>query len=108
MFSAFSIALSALAGNSVAVDAIGNNLANMNTTGFKAGAVSFHDLVIQSLGVAGSVGAGVGVPSIVSRFTQGAIQATGGPLDAAIQGQGFFVVRNASGQTLYTRAGNFR
>ena len=68
MFTSFSTALSALSAHSTAVDVVGNNLANLNTTGFKASAVSFHDLVTQSLGAGlgdTQVGFGVGRPTTI-------------------------------------------
>ena len=111
MITSFSTALSALAAHSTAIDIVGNNLANLNTTGFKTNIISFHDLVTQSLGAGlgeTQVGFGVGTPVTLRQFSQGAIQSTGGPLDAAIQGDGFFVVKGAAGNTLYTRGGNFR
>jgi flagellar hook protein FlgE len=111
MLTSFSTALSALSANETAIDVVGNNLANLNTPGFKASEVSFYDLVTQSLGAglgATQVGFGVGTPVTLAQFSQGAIQATGGPLDAAIQGDGFFVVQNNQGNTLYTRGGNFQ
>lgn len=111
MFTSFTTALSALSADSTAIDVVGNNLANLNTTGFKTNAVSFHDLVTQSLGAGlaeTQVGFGVGRPTTLREFTQGALQTTSGPLDAAIQGDGFFVVQAAGGQTQYTRAGNFQ
>jgi flagellar hook protein FlgE len=111
MFTSFSTALSALAAFSTAIDVVGNNLANLNTTGFKTSAVSFHDLVTQSLGAGlgeTQVGFGVGTPLTLRQFTQGAIQTTGGTLDAAIQGDGFFVIQGPNGATEYTRAGNFQ
>ena len=111
MFTSFSTALSALNADSTAIDVVGNNLANLNTTGFKNSEVSFSDLVTQSLGAGlgqTQVGFGVGSPLTQLQFTQGAIQSTGAPLDAAIQGGGFFVVTTASGATQYTRAGNFQ
>src|SRR6202140_1860411 len=107
----FAAALSALNADTTAIDVIGNNLANLNTPGFKASTVSFHDLVTQSLGAglgATQVGFGVGTPVTLRQFSQGAIQSTGGPLDAAIQGDGFFVVQDSFGKTLYTRGGNFQ
>ena len=110
MLTSFSTALSALSANETAIDVVGNNLANLNTPGFKASTVSFYDLVTQSLGAglgATQVGFGVGTPVTLAQFSQGAIQSTGGPLDAAIQGDGFFVVQDSSGDTLYTRGGNF-
>src|SRR5579859_6851660 len=111
MFTSFSAALTALAANEVGVDAVGTNLANLNTTGYKASVVSFYDLVAQNLGLGNgsSVGLGTGKPRVVHEFTQGAIQTTSGALDGAIQGDGFFVVRDpSSGAVDYTRAGNFQ
>jgi len=111
MLTSFSTALSALAADSTAIDVVGNNLANLNTPGFKASTVSFHDLVTQSIGAGlGStqVGFGVGTPITLRRFSQGAIQSTSGPLDAAIQGDGFFVIKTKQGATQYTRGGNFQ
>lgn len=106
----FSTPLSALNADTTAIDVVGNNLANMNTPGFKASTVSFHDLVTESIGAglgATKVGFGVGVPITLREFTQGALQSTGGPLDAAIQGDGFFIV-NDNGNTEFTRGGNFQ
>jgi len=111
MFDAFSTALSALTANSTAVNIIGNNLANLNTTGYKTDAVQFSDLMSQQIGGASTtsqVGMGVSGAQSTRQFTQGSIQQTSGPLDAAINGGGFFVVRDTSGQQLYTRAGNFK
>ena len=111
MFPAFSIALSALTANSTAIDVVGNNLANLNTTGYKNTDVNFQDLMSQSLGVGSNTaqpGMGVGPVGTVSSYTQGTIQTTSGPMDAAIQGDGFFVVKNAASQTLYTRDGSFQ
>jgi flagellar hook protein FlgE len=92
MFSAFTTALGALNANATGLGIVGNNLANLNTTGYKKDVTQFHDLVAEAF----------------RQFDQGAVQASGGNLDAAIQGDGFFVVQNAIGQSLYTRAGNFR
>jgi len=111
MFTSFSTALSALSACSTAIDVTGNNLANINTVGFKTSQVSFHDLVTQSLGAGlgdTQVGFGVGTPTTARLFTQGAIQTTGGSLDASIQGDGFFLVQGPGGSTEYTRAGNFQ
>ena len=111
MFTSFSTALSALAADSTAIDVVGNNLANLNTVGYKTSVVSFHDLVTQSMGANlgdTQVGFGVGTPLTERQFTQGAVQTTGGTLDAAIQGLGFFVVMGANNTTEYTRAGNFQ
>ena len=111
MFTSFSTALSALSAESTAIDVVGNNLANLNTPGFKTSVVCFRDLVTESLGAGlgtTQVGFGTGQPLTVRQFSQGAIQTTAGMLDAAIQGDGFFVVQDKSGGTLYTRAGNFQ
>jgi flagellar hook protein FlgE len=111
MFTSFSTALSGLNADSTGIDVIANNLANLNTVGFKASTVSFHDLVTQSLGAGlgeTQVGFGVGPPTTTAQFTQGALQTTSGPLDAAVQGDGFFVVQTSSGAIQYTRAGNFQ
>jgi flagellar hook protein FlgE len=107
----FSTALSALSATSTAIAVTGNNLANMDTDGFKAATVSFHDLVTQSLGAGLSetqVGFGVGAPVTLTEFTQGATETTNGPLDAAITGDGFFVVIDPSSGIEYTRGGNFQ
>jgi flagellar hook protein FlgE len=107
----FSTALSALSAFSTAIDVTGNNLANLDTIAFKASEVSFHDLVTQSISAGlgnTQVGFGVGTPTTAALFTQGALQTTGGTLDAAIQGDGFFVIQGPEGSTEYTRAGNFQ
>lgn len=111
MITSFSTALSALGAQSTAIDVVGNNLSNLNTPGFKTSVVSFHDLVTQSLGAGlgeTQVGFGVGRPVTLRQFSQGAIQMSSGPLDAAIQGDGFFVVRDIAGATVYTRGGNLQ
>lgn len=106
--SSFSIALSGLSADSDALDVVGNNLANLNTTGYKDSTVSFYDLLQESVaGGSTQIGGGVSAPQTERLFTQGSIQSTGGHYDAAIQGNGFFVVQAPSGNTLYTRAGNF-
>ena len=111
MFTSFSTALSALNANTTAIDVVGNNLANLNTPGYKSSVVYFRDLVTQSLGAGlgeTQVGFGTGTPLTVRQFTQGSIQSSTGILDAAIQGDGFFVVQNAQGNNIYTRAGSFQ
>ncbi len=111
MITSFSTALSALSAHSTAIDVVGNNLANLNTPGFKTSVVSFHDLVTQSLGAGlgeTQVGFGVGRPVTLRQFSQGAIQTTAGPMDVAIQGDGFFVVKTAGGGQAYTRGGNLQ
>ena len=99
MLSSFSTALSALTADETAIDVVGNNLANLNTPGFKDTVVSFSDLISQSLNGQTQVGNGVGTPVTLANFSQGAITATAGPLDAAIQGSGFFIVQGANNAT---------
>src|SRR6266581_636448 len=115
----FVTALSGLRGASSAIDAIGNNLANLNTVGFKGSSLSFQDVVADVSGSSSrQIGSGVSSPQALKQFAQGSIQTTGGRQDAAIQGDGFFVVRKASDGSpvasatdpttdLFTRAGNF-
>lgn len=111
MFTSLSTALSALSATSTAIDVVGNNLANLNTLGFKASNVSFHDLLTQSMGSGSGqtqIGFGVGRPTTQFEFSQGALQTTSGPLDVAIEGDGFFIVQTSTGAIDYTRAGNFQ
>jgi flagellar hook protein FlgE len=113
MSTTFSNALSGLSANALAIDVVSGNLANLSTTGYKANSVSFRDLVNQSLGVAvgRSTSANVGgstVAQATRSFTQGSIQSTSQPFDAAIQGNGFFVVKTAQGGQGFTRGGNFK
>lgn len=105
--------------NSTALDVVGNNLANLNTTGYKTQRTLFRDQVYQLLqpgspgdGVntggqnSAQVGFGVSVGTIDTQFVQGTVTPTGRSLDAAIQGNGFFVLRTANGQ-VFSRAGSF-
>lgn len=111
MNSAISTALSGLNADSAAINMIGNDLANLNTTGYKATEIDFSDLMSQSIGglsTSAQTGLGVSMPIAVTQYTQGSIQTTGGPTDAAIQGNGFFVVQGQNNQTLYTRDGSFQ
>jgi flagellar hook protein FlgE len=107
MFDPFSTALSALNANALAISVTGDNLANLNTTAFKASRVAFDDLVTQFVSDGLEIGAGVGRPSTRRQYIQGAVEVTGNGLDAAIQGNGFFVVRDGSGSQLFTRSGGF-
>jgi flagellar hook protein FlgE len=110
MSSTFSIALSALRADSDAINTTGNNLANLNTTGFKASDLQFKNLLTQYLGNESGGGFGLGVAAPISEqvFSQGAIQTSSLPLATAIQGNGFFVVRDANGQQMFTRDGGFK
>lgn len=107
----FSIPLSGLTAMSTALSTISNNLANLNTTGYKDTTVNFRDMFYQSLGTNGAgdqlqIGAGASVASINTNFSGGSTQSTGVNTDIAITGNGLFVVQNGS-NTNYTRAGNF-
>ena len=92
------------------ISIIGNNIANVNTPGFKESRGSFTDILHQSIGAnsALQVGRGVQVSSVDTLFTQGSFQVTSVPTDLAIDGEGFFVVKNPnSGAISYTRTGDF-
>lgn len=104
--SAFSSALSGLLANTTALDVVGDNLANMNTQGFKSDDVTFEDAINEATESL-QIGAGVSSTNTVRNFTQGTVTSTGDPLDAALQGSGFFVVQDSSGATMYTRDGSF-
>ena len=112
MPSPFLTGLSGLSVHARAVEVVANNLANLNTVGFKGSRSDFRDLFYQQIGqsrsgVAAQVGIGAAPITVSRRFEQGAIQSTGGLLDAAVQGEGFFIVEDGP-LTLYTRAGNFQ
>jgi len=102
------------------VDVIANNLANINTTGFKRGRASFQDLMYQQIKSPGSqnsagnerptgiqVGLGVRTAGVARIFSEGSFQETKNPLDMSIGGRGFFEVQLPSGDLAYTRAGAF-
>lgn len=91
------------------MDVIGNNIANVNTTGFKGATVGFEDSFSQNLlGLNRQVGTGVSTASITNQFHQGTITSTGADTDLAIAGQGFFMVANPlDGAQYATRAGAF-
>jgi flagellar basal-body rod protein FlgG len=90
------------------LDALSNDIANVNTAGYKKVRLGFRDLVYQADGRTGvSTGSGAAVTQLGRGSEQGALQQTGNPTDLAIQGDGFFQVRRADGQIALTRAGNF-
>ena len=109
---AFDIPLSGLQANSSWLNEISNNLANLNTDGYKSQGVSFSDIFNQMQGTSGNgdpiqVGDGVEIGATTSDFSEGALTSTGVASNMAIVGNGFFVVQDASGQTSYTRDGEF-
>jgi flagellar hook protein FlgE len=106
----FYIPLSGLEANSDALSVTANNLANLNTVGYKTQRPLFTDLFYQQVGTSGDgnpeqVGVGAKIQGVDSQFTQGSIQSSGVPTDVAIQGDGFFVADN-NGERLFTRAGD--
>ena len=110
--------VSGLQNHQTRMDVIGNNIANVNTYGFKRGRVDFQDMISQQLSGAAKptdekggvnpkeVGLGMSVAAIDTIFNQGNLQSTGVATDVAIQGNGFFVMQSGE-KTYYTRAGNF-
>jgi len=121
MIRALSSAASGMTAEQMSIDNIANNLANSNTTGFKARRTQFQDLLYQSfLQPGASAGAQTIVPSGLQLglgtrpaansivFTQGTFTETDNPLDLAIQGKGFFQILLPSGVTAYTRGGGFQ
>ncbi|MCC6178111.1 MAG: flagellar hook-basal body complex protein [Chloroflexi bacterium] len=111
-------AISGLKGHQTMMDIVGNNIANVNTTAFKTGRITFQDIISQTLrgaqapaGAQGGlnpmqVGLGMQASSIDTIVTQGNLQSTNKPTDMAIQGDGYFVLNNG-GTPIYTRDGNF-
>jgi len=103
------------------LDVISNNLANVNTTAFKSQRAEFQDLMYQTFRASGAltggavnlpgstqIGLGAKYASSATNFGSGPLQATGNPLDLAINGDGFFAVTRADGSTAYTRDGTFK
>ncbi len=112
--------VSGLKAHQAKMDVIGNNIANVNTVGFKGQTVSFQEVFAQTIKGGGSpqggrggtnpqsIGLGVNIASMDVQHTQGSTQRTDNPTDVMIDGNGFFVVSNDGGQNqFYTRAGNF-
>lgn len=103
------------------IDVVANNLANVNTTGFKKSRADFQDLMYQSLKTTGSpstnstqiptgiqIGLGSRLAAVTKIFTTGDFTQSGNELDMAIQGDGFFQIQQPDGTTAYTRAGAFK
>lgn len=106
--------VSGLKNHQLRMDVVGNNIANVNTVGYKAGTTNFQDALSQTIRSGGDgknpaqIGTGMSVGSIYNDFTEGATQNTGRTLDLAINGNGFFVVKDTETDTeYYTRAGAF-
>ncbi len=103
----FQQGLSGLNASSKNLEVIGNNVANANTIGAKSSRAEFGDMYASAINGT-SIGIGVNLQAVTQQFTQGNITTTDNPLDLAINGNGFFEVQNPSGQTLYTRNGQFQ
>ncbi len=118
MMSSLFSGVSGLRNHQVRMNVIGNNIANVNTTGFKGGRVTFQDALVQTLKGAGrpseisggtnpvQIGLGMKVGTVDTLFTQGGLETTGQITDLAIQGSGFFVLSDGAGE-YFTRAGAF-
>jgi flagellar basal-body rod protein FlgG len=118
---ALSIASTGMLAQQTNVEVIANNLANMNTTGFKQQRAEFQDLLYQNIQTPGAqtsdtgavapngiqIGAGVKTAAIYRVTTQGDLKSTSNPYDVAVQGPGYFRIQMADGTDAYTRAGNF-
>ena len=107
MISTLWTGIAGLSAQQTALDNESNNIANVNTVGYKSSRVSFADLMYQD-----SIGKGAKVTTAEKQFTQGSLNITGSSYDMALNGDGFFVVSNKSStgtsENYYTRAGNFR
>lgn len=121
MLRAFSTAATGMTGQQMMVDVIANNLANVNTTGFKRSQVNFQDLLYVSMREPGTevsagfkspggieIGSGVRVVSTTKVFTPGELQNTGHALDIAISGDGFLQITMPNGDLRYTRDGSLQ
>jgi flagellar hook protein FlgE len=107
----FSVPLSGLQASSSALQVIGNNLANLNTDGFKNQTLSFGDIFSQMQGTSGNgdpiqIGSGVQIEGTSSNFTNGSVSSTGTASNMALLGNGYFVV-SKNGETSFTRDGDF-
>jgi flagellar basal-body rod protein FlgG len=121
MFRALHSAASGMQAQQTNIDVVANNMANVNTTGFKKGRAEFQDLLYQTVrapgGQAGTgasapsglqIGLGVRTAATQTMHIQGSLQQTGNSLDLAIEGNGFFQVQRPNGDIAYTRSGNLK
>ena len=111
MLSSFFSGISGLLANSTAINVVSNNIANVNTVGYKGSVANFQDVLYQSInGSSGTsqVGRGTALSSVDTNFAAGSLETTTSGTDLAIGGKGFFIVRSSDSQSVYyTRAGNF-
>jgi flagellar hook protein FlgE len=108
----FSIPLSGLTAAQQQLQAVSNNLANIDTTGYKDGTLTFSDVFSQAGNTNGSgdpvqIGSGVSVASMDTNFTDGTVSSTGTASNMALSGNGFFVTESSTGVQEYTRSGDF-
>lgn len=121
MIRALFTAATGMIGQQMNIDTIANNLANVNTTGFKKSRVNFQDLLYETIKPAGSetaagttipegiqVGHGVRPASVAKLYTSGNLIQTGNSLDLVVEGNGFFQIQLPDGTTAYTRDGSFK
>lgn len=118
--SALSTALTGLTAAETQIDVVGNNLANSQTVGFKESGLSFTTQFLQTMGLGSAptdstggtnprqTGLGTKVAEVSPDFTQGTIQSSSAPSDLALQGDGFFMVEDSSGEVMFTRSGIFK
>jgi flagellar hook protein FlgE len=101
--------ISGLNANATAMTVIGDNIANVNTSGFKTNRAQFANILSQSLGdsATGDIGRGAEFWGTSPLFTQGSLENTASPTDLAINGKGFFMVQDDTGANYFTRAGQF-
>ena len=102
--------VSGLNANTTAMSVIGDNIANVNTTAFKSNRPSFANILSQSLGGStgnNDIGRGVYFWGQTPVWSQGSLETTTNATDLAINGRGFFILKNETGNTFYTRAGSF-
>ncbi len=105
IFNALFAGVNGINSNGNAISVVGDNIANVNTIGFKASAANFEDILAGS---ESNIGLGSRISSVVSLFSQGGFESTTNTTDVAIDGNGFFVVEDPlDGSTYYTRAGRF-
>lgn len=109
MIPSIDISVSGISRHQVRLDVISNNIANVNTTGFKSGRANFKDMLYQAMEPNRSFqkGNGVTISDVSNNFAQGVIQPTGRNLDLAIRGSGFFGVMDDNGKLKFTRDGSF-
>lgn len=106
----FQQGLSGLNASAKNLDVIGHNIANANTTGFKASRTEFAAMIASAIGASSGTNSGIGVEvsAIAQQFNQGNLTVTGNSLDVAINGNGFFTLQMPDGSRAYSRAGNFK